>query len=251
MGRSRHRYRFVIDEAFTPETLPMSRLAEYMANLATLLGEPASVHFVSVEVGSTALVQEVEDEAHPKVRNRLHAVNRDDGPPDATRAYESLNCLLAADNASGELLEEEPSPAASSARVLLFPGVKREVELEYGPVSQVSTLQGVVIMVGGKGDPVPVQLEDGDVVHNCVARLPIAKELAHQHYREGTIRVAGKGRWFRNANGRWEMRIFQINEYEELADDTLSEVVAELRKIPAEKSTDALETLRALRRDEQ
>ena len=251
MGRSRHRYRFVIDEAFTPETLPMSRLAEYMANLATLLGEPTSVHFVSVEVGSTALVQDVEHEAHPKVRDRLHAVNRDDGPPDATRAYESLNCLLAADNASVELLEEGPAPDASSARVLLFPGVRQTGELEYGPVTQVSTLQGVVIMVGGKGDPVPVHLEDGDVVHNCVARPPLAKELAHSHYREGPIRATGNGRWFRDANGQWVMRSFQITEYTELADDTLTAVVAELRKVPAKERTDALETLRALRRDEE
>jgi hypothetical protein len=35
-------YRFRID-AFTPETMPMARLAEYMSQLAQLLGEPTYV----------------------------------------------------------------------------------------------------------------------------------------------------------------------------------------------------------------
>lgn len=37
-------YRFQID-AYTPETITMARLAEYMTYLAQVLGETASVHF--------------------------------------------------------------------------------------------------------------------------------------------------------------------------------------------------------------
>ena len=37
-------YRFKID-AYTPQTMPLVRLAEYMAELAQLLGEPTAVHF--------------------------------------------------------------------------------------------------------------------------------------------------------------------------------------------------------------
>ena len=47
--RGRFRYRFVIEEVYTPETLPMSRLAEYMAKVAALLGERPQVHFVGME----------------------------------------------------------------------------------------------------------------------------------------------------------------------------------------------------------
>jgi len=39
MTTRRELLEFVID-AYSPETLPMSRLAEYMASLATLLGQP-------------------------------------------------------------------------------------------------------------------------------------------------------------------------------------------------------------------
>ena len=40
-------YRLKID-AYTPETMPMGRLAEYMADLAVILGERAAVHFVQL-----------------------------------------------------------------------------------------------------------------------------------------------------------------------------------------------------------
>lgn len=65
MTDPRRRYRFVIDESFTPDTLPMWRLAEYMTDMADLLGEKSYVHFVQIEGGSTVLVQDVEHEAYP------------------------------------------------------------------------------------------------------------------------------------------------------------------------------------------
>ena len=245
----RHRYRFVIDEAFTPETLPMSRLAQYMADVAMLLGEPPLVHFVGLEDGSAVLVQEVEHEAYPKVRQRVYAVHREDGPQDATRAYESLNRLLAEDNASGTLLEDDDRPG-SGAQVLMFPGAKQRRALEYGPVAQFSTLQGVVIVVGGERDPVPVHLQDGDVVHNCIARRTIAKQLAQYIFGQ-PLRVGGQGRWFRDALGRWTMRRFQIAEFAELRNDPLSTVIADIRsrRRDAPAPPDALERLIALRRD--
>ena len=51
-----HEYRFVID-ALSPDSLPMARLAEYMGELARLLGRPDQVHFERLEGGSTVLVQ--------------------------------------------------------------------------------------------------------------------------------------------------------------------------------------------------
>ncbi len=95
-------YRFTID-AFTPDTLPMSRLAEYMANLARLLGEVECVHFVSLEGGSTAVVHSVEPKAVPQVRKRIQSVVGEDTPNDVAAAFAGLNRLLAADNATGSL----------------------------------------------------------------------------------------------------------------------------------------------------
>ena len=47
-------YRFVID-AHTPDTLPMSRLAEYMAALARLFGNAKQVHFVALSPAAPRL----------------------------------------------------------------------------------------------------------------------------------------------------------------------------------------------------
>lgn len=61
---------FKID-TFTPETLPMERLAQYMLQFAKLLGEPDRVHFVDVGSGSAVLRARVEDAALPRVERRL------------------------------------------------------------------------------------------------------------------------------------------------------------------------------------
>ena len=75
-----YEYRFVID-AFTRDTLPMARLAEYMADLAVMLGEPESVHFIRVDEGSAVLVQQVDEPAVPKVRARTGLLRSGDAPP--------------------------------------------------------------------------------------------------------------------------------------------------------------------------
>jgi hypothetical protein len=46
-------------EAYTPETMPMQGLAEYLAELALMLGERASVHFVRLEPGNTSVILSV------------------------------------------------------------------------------------------------------------------------------------------------------------------------------------------------
>jgi hypothetical protein len=48
-------YRFRID-AFTPETMPMARLAEYMSQLAQLLGEPT---YVARELAARLVLSDV------------------------------------------------------------------------------------------------------------------------------------------------------------------------------------------------
>ena len=97
--KEQREYRFVID-AYRPDTLPMARLAEYMGELARLLGKVDQVHFVRLEAGSTVLVQRVEPEAAPDVKERLHALRQDNQPDDAAKAFTTLNRYLADDNAT-------------------------------------------------------------------------------------------------------------------------------------------------------
>jgi hypothetical protein len=232
MPGHRRRYRFVISESFTPETLPMWRLAEYMSEMASLLGEKSSVHFVEVDEGSTALVQDVEYEAYPKVRARMNDVKHGEGPSEARKAFDTLNKKLAEDNAIGELLEDPSpeTPKAEAAKVLAFPGKRRFVELEYGPFTQPGELQGQVIVLGGESDPVPIHLEDGGTVYICRAKRSIAKELA-VHYLGPPVRVSGNGRWLRDSDGNWQMKSFNITSFSVLKDESLSTVIAKLRQV--------------------
>ncbi len=216
-------YRFVID-AYTPDTLPMARLAEYMADLARLLGRTERVHFVRLDAGSAALAHRVDPEAAPEVRNRLHALKRGEAPEDAARAFKTLDRRLADDDAVGSLRE------GGGAEVIRFPGRERPQPLTFGAFNQPGVLDGVLIRVGGRDDTVPVHLRDGETVHMCNATRDMARRLA-VHLYGPTLRVRGDGRWERDADGVWTMKRFNIAEFDELDDAPLGEIVGRLRDV--------------------
>ncbi len=248
--KSPDRYRFVIQEG-TPGTLPMARLAEYMGKMAILLGEKSRVHFVRLERGSAVMVQEVEPEAQPAVRERIHAIRENAAPPDARQAYEALNELLGEDRTSGYLSDED-TPQTPGARLLEFPGAAAlDHDVVYGPFTEISELQGVVIRVGGELNEVPVHLKDGEVVHICHAKRELARTLA-THIFGQPLRVAGKGRWTRNVGGRWSMIRFLISDFNQLKHDALGGVIADLQRVASSTPTpaNALETLHTLRQGE-
>lgn len=122
----------------------MARLAEYMADLAELLGYKRSVHFVGLEPGSTEILHRIESEDVQKVERRLRDLDRHEAPPDVVKAFKSLDARLASDNAIGTLKGLE------SARGINFPGRERPKPLEYGAFRQQATLQGVLIRIGGR-----------------------------------------------------------------------------------------------------
>src|SRR6218665_2971572 len=120
-------YVFRID-AFTPDTLPMGRLAEYLAALAKMLGHPEHTHFVRVDEGSAKLVHKVDAVDAPKVESRLNNVRIGSAPKDAMAGKLALEELLANDNAVGTLSE------AQSGRVILpFIGRNRPKPLTFPP----------------------------------------------------------------------------------------------------------------------
>ena len=91
------KYTFQI-KAYTPETFPMGRLAEYMQDLATLLGERASVHFVGLVQGSTGLVHRVDAEAVPKVERRVADLGSGVGAADVAKVFGRIEGKLIEDS---------------------------------------------------------------------------------------------------------------------------------------------------------
>ena len=82
-------------DAYSPETIPMAKLAEYMADFAALLGRENSVHFLGLEKGSTKLAARVGYEDVPKVKTRLHDLRRGDPPRDAAKVFAQIDARLA------------------------------------------------------------------------------------------------------------------------------------------------------------
>lgn len=223
MSDPKYIYRFAID-AYDPGDLPMARLAEYMADLARLFGNADHVHFDRLEAGSAVLVQHVDPEVGPAVRERLSAASQDNAPAEVAEPFRAINLRLAKDKATGSLMED------GGGEIIHFPGCSQPQPRTFGPFRQQCAFDGMLIRVGGKDDTVPVHLQDRTTIHICNATRDMARNLA-PHLYQGTLRVWGDGRWERDEDGKWILKRFDISKFELLDDAPLSQVVQRLREV--------------------
>lgn len=216
-------YDFRID-AWKPETLPMARLAEYLAKLSTMFGHKEHVHFLKVRKGSAIPEIAVDYEAAPKVEARLRLVGTLDAPQELERANQEVNRMLRVDNASATLKIKH------GENVLVFPGKKTPLAEEV-VVHEQGDLDGVVIRVGGKDDSVPVWIEgEGKVIYKCWANRDMARQLAAYLF-DRPVRVTGSGEWCRTPERRWELVDFKIKSFEILDVSPLEKVINDLQQI--------------------
>lgn len=229
---------------YTPETIPMARLAVYMEKFAQLLGETKNVHFKRLTKSSVNLAAVVDFDATPKVNLRLREIRAGTADAADLKIAADLDVLLANDNTSGEVIRLAPNEV-----MIPFPGANKEKQPVYGPVSQSTTFDGVVIRVGGKSEPVAVQIETAEGIQNyCYVTRDMAKELG-KHLYGAELRFFGDGRWIRNEDGKWELTRFSISRFEELDAASLGEVIAELRTLEGRdwSGIDPWEELREMR----
>jgi len=232
-------YRLKI-EAYTPDTMPMARLAEYLAELAQMLGEGPSVHFVRLEPGSTSVIHRIEKEAIPKIKDRTATIRRGIGPRDAVRAYRTINKMLREDNGTAIWREER-----TAAEIIVFPG-KEDAEPKITGITQRGSIDGEVVRVGGLQKVVPIMLrQEKDEVFGCWANRTIAKRLGLRLFEP--VRLFGTGRWNRNEEGKWKLDIFRVESFEPLRDVPLSTALNELRAIATDWDADALDELTIIR----
>lgn len=214
-------FRFRIS-AYTPATMPLGRLAEYLAELAKILGEDQAVHLVELDEGSTVLVHKIDNEAVPKIRERAAAVQGGTAPAEAMRSYRKVNKMLRDDNGAAALLD-------GGSAIIEFPG-NRAAAPPFMTVNERGEIDGEVVRVGGMGDPVPVLLStEGHTLSGCWARRAIAKPLALRLFEP--VRLFGEGRWVRNPAGQWSLTNFRIDSFKELDDEPLSETINKMRGI--------------------
>lgn len=201
----------------------MARLAEYLREVAAILGEPASVHFVGLESGSTIPLVAVDHEAWPKVHLRLERAEGPDAAPEQQAAVRRINTMLREDNADGDL--QGPT---GNGRLLYFPGRFAETPKPI-VVKESGSIQGIVCRVGGTDQSVPVHLVvEGEELKGCHASRSVAKGLAGHLFEP--VRLYGTGVWRREEDGAWRLTRFEVRDFEVLHETSLGTAFAELRQ---------------------
>lgn len=234
-------YEFQID-AFTPATIPMARLALYLAELAALLGQPERVHFEKLKKGSVRLVARVEHEAISKVRMRLQNAGDPEAPEDVRRPYKKIDEMLRSDNAVGRLRR-------GKSNVIRFPGREAKRNPRMGPFTEPAEIDGKIVRIGGTDETAHALIEpaDGGVISAECSR-ELAVQLAPYLY-GNPVRVIGNARWERTDAGEWKLLSFRAKEFRQLRADDLAASIARLRKIemPWDTGGDPNELLQRLR----
>lgn len=237
-------YKLKID-AYTPETIPMARLAGYLLELSSLFGEKDSVHFNGLDSGSTQIVSRVQYEAAPKVRDRVSIASTDDEDQVIAKAYSNLNEMLREDNADATL-------SRNGSNVLIFPGRRSVRHPKMGPFTQDAVKDGVLIRIGGKDKSAHATIEESD---GTPWRFEITRTLAKQlaPYLFGKpVRLIGQGRFYRDETGQWKYNSLRAAQFKVLDDAPLAEVVERIRRLTADTwqpDVDAIALMTSLRDD--
>lgn len=222
-------YEFTFD-AYTPETIPLERLALYMTHVAKLFGHTEGVHFEKVLTGSTRSILNVEQEASAGVADRLHSVSLGmTANAEAYKSFDAINKLLKEDGAVGRLLRRHPHER-DFAQVLYFKGRELPTPVRYGPFTESAEIDGELVRIGGKDNTAHAVIVDAENKSwpGIVSR-ELAKELAQFLYAGPILRVKGEARWERQENGDWKLLEFKIGEFDQLEDKTLTESILKLR----------------------
>jgi hypothetical protein len=215
-------YEFKIG-AYSPKTIPLARLAEYMVLLAELLGEKDRVHFAGLGKGSCILKVAVQSEARIRARRRVNAARSAEPDSPLRKTVAKLNGMLREDNAEGSL-------KAGDTKVLEFPGVREHTPQQIGPFNKATEIEGVLLRVGGQDASAHALVQDGEgKVWSCEVDRGMARQLA-PHIYGNPLRLRGEGRWTRTIEGRWELVRFRAAEFKVLDDVPLQDAVKNIRK---------------------
>ncbi|WDR06050.1 hypothetical protein PSQ90_00880 [Devosia rhodophyticola] len=233
-------------EAYSPETFPMERLGQYLADLGAMLGEATQVHFVKLESGSTGLVHRVESEALPRVEAHIADVRSGEAEVVNLNAYRSINARLKEDNATAALQIVD-----SGISILDFPGKNIPDPQPPEIVTQPGTIDGIVIRLGGKDASVPLSVQNGDTIYRCNTTREMARQLG-PHIFGSDLRFNGLGTWQRQETGAWTLNKFNVFSFVVLDTTPLPEFIAQLRSMNLEweEVDDAWRDLASMRDDE-
>ncbi len=217
-------------DAYTPETIPMNRLAEYLAALSKLLGHQASVHFSHLANGSTCAIAKVEREAAPKIAIRVAHASSGAAANDAVAAFNEINKLLRLDNAVGQL-KHRPYAGVESV-VIKFPGREAPIPERFGPIKEAAEVDGELVRIGGRDTSAHATIVDADGTSwSAELSRELAQRIAPYLYKGPVLRVNGEARWEREESGQWKLLGFKMNDFSVLEDVDLNHITQKLRAL--------------------
>jgi hypothetical protein len=238
-------FEFSLDK-WTPETLPMARLGQYLEKLAALAGSKEAIHFDKIKKGSAVPNFYVDDQAREDVISRMSTIGLPSASSDVAKLQQDINRMLQDDGCVGTL------KIKGGATIYKFPGRKTPLAEEV-IVHEFGEVEGELIRVGGKDGSVPVWIENQDgTLYRCTASKNVARDLAPLLFGP-ILKVAGNGKWRRTADRKWNLEEFTIKSWEKVVMDDLVETVAALRAVEGSEwnaMEDPHAELRKLRGDE-
>jgi hypothetical protein len=236
---------FVIP-GYTPETMPLDRLIEYLQQMSIVLGDPKNLHLVAIRKSSVAPVLHAPKAIALEARDRAQRVQRGDGTRRQVDAYNRIRRMVRRD-AVGEKYGGLPALLRTTDRVILeIPAAPDDSGVIEG-LRQPTTIDGHLIKVGGAGDTATLQLQDlgGRILSGFTASRLLTKELAPLIYEP--VRLIGIGQWCRNADGVWQLERMLVQNYELLEDEDATITLERLRDLKVEWPDDALVRIQAER----
>ncbi|MGH7117911.1 MAG: hypothetical protein ACREFP_02765 [Acetobacteraceae bacterium] len=211
---------FVIP-AYTPETMPLDRLLQYLEQVGEVIGFVHDLHLVRIEASSTTPIFQVPAPIATQARDRAAAVRTGRGTRAQRSAYDRIREMVRSDGGKSASLKDRKGV------ILDFPPVP-DVAPIIG-VRQSTTFDGFLLRVGGRGDYTPILMQDlaGDVFAGFSAPRNLAKAMASFLFEP--LRVNGIGSWDRSRAGEWKLTKMLIQTYERLKGDDFNEVLRQLR----------------------
>lgn len=236
---------FVIP-GYTPETMPLDRLIEYLQQLAVVLGDPENLHLIEIRHSSTAPVLRAPIATALAAREQAHRVQRGEGTRRQTDAIKRLRRMVRRD-AGASASRERPALIKTPDRVLLeIPAATDDTGAVDG-LRQFTTIDGQLIRVGGAGENAALQVQglDGQIMSGFTAKRALAKELGGMLWEP--VRLMGIGQWCRNEQTNWVLDRMMVQSYERLEDEDALVTLERLRKLNVKWPDDSWDTLLAER----
>lgn len=237
------RFEFTLP-GYTPETMPLDRLIEYLNQLMVILGNPSDLHLVDIEPGSTKPVLVMPHHAAVKARQRARETWEGGGSERRRGAYQRIRRMVADDGGKPAVL------TTREATILEFPSVDLGADQEINTLRQASSVSGELLRVGGDGEFDQILLKDfsGEIVSGCFATKDVAKALAKCLHEP--VRLSGIASWHRDRHGRWRINRMKVQAHDLLDKDSLGDALKAVHDVVGEWPDGVAETLREMRNGE-